>query len=50
MEIWKELLGTYEGQLSLAVIIVVLIMGGFYTRMFVKNALAPKKDEEKKAH
>lgn len=37
MEIWKELLGTFVGQLSLAVIIVVLLMGAFYVRLFIKK-------------
>ncbi len=40
MAIWKELLGTYEGQLSLAVVIAILVMAGYFTRMFIKNALA----------
>ncbi len=38
MEIWKELFGTFEGQLSLIVIFIVLIMAGFFTRMFIKNS------------
>ncbi|NVJ60765.1 MAG: DUF3149 domain-containing protein [Gammaproteobacteria bacterium] len=37
VEIWKELLGTYVGLLSLAVIIAVFLMGIFYTRMFIKK-------------
>ncbi len=39
MEIWKELLGTFTGQLSLAVIVVVLIMAAFFTRMFITKAM-----------
>lgn len=44
MEIWKELFGTYEGQLSLAVIIMTLVMAGYFIRLFVKNTL---KDDSK---
>lgn len=47
MEIWKELFGSYEGQLSLAVIIMTLIMAGYFIRLFVQNT---RKDESKEKH
>ncbi len=40
MEIWKELFGTYEGQLSLAVIVFTLVMAAYFIRLFIKNTMA----------
>lgn len=36
----KELFGTYEGQLSLLVIVTIIGMAVFFTRMFLKKMAA----------
>ena len=36
----KELFGTYEGQLSLLVIVTIIGMAVFFTRMFLKKMSA----------
>ncbi len=36
----KELFGTYEGQLSLAVIVAVIGIAIFFTRLFLKKISA----------
>ncbi len=48
MEIWKELLGTFTGQLSLAVIVFILIMGAYLARMFIKKAMTEVPDDKVK--
>ncbi len=37
MALLNELLGSFEGQLSLAVLIFILAMAVFFIRMFLKN-------------
>jgi hypothetical protein len=46
----KELFGSFEGQLSLLVILTVIVMAIYYVRLFVKNiqlAESEKSPEEK---
>ncbi|WMS85926.1 DUF3149 domain-containing protein [Pleionea litopenaei] len=47
MEIWKELLGTWVGQLSLGVIIFTIIMMAYFARMFIKKTLEAEKEQKK---
>jgi hypothetical protein len=46
MEIWKELLGSFEGQLSLAVILFMIVMVVYFARMFIKNAMNEETKEK----
>ncbi len=48
MEIWKELLTTFEGQLSITVILVTIIMMIYFARMFIKKTLSEPQDNSKK--
>ncbi|NVK88985.1 MAG: DUF3149 domain-containing protein [Gammaproteobacteria bacterium] len=50
MEVWKELLGTWVGQLSLAVIVVTMIMMAFFARLFIKKMHDAEAQEKVKAN
>jgi uncharacterized membrane protein len=39
MAIWKELLGSFEGQLSLLVVLFMLAMMVYFARLFIKKAM-----------
>ncbi|MEE4245323.1 MAG: DUF3149 domain-containing protein [Kangiellaceae bacterium] len=41
MEIWKELLATPVGLLSLLVIVFMLVMAGYFIHLFLTNMRKP---------
>lgn len=44
----KELLRTFAGQLSIGIILFVIVMGAYLTRMFVKLSSEEQQQEQSK--